>query len=134
VSRAGLEPATRGLKAAIGHFGEGGNRAQGFVSVGVEGEGVRPATTRKEALRGDFAGHLLAAAPRRLRSVDGGADRVLSVRQVAEKLGVCTRTVYQLVGRGELPHVRITNAIRVAPTDLAEFLAGRRRSGAARRA
>jgi hypothetical protein len=31
--------------------------------------------------------------------------------------------VYRLYDRGELPHVRISNAIRISPADLAAFLA-----------
>jgi excisionase family DNA binding protein len=45
------------------------------------------------------------------------------------QLGVCTATVYALVERGELPHVRVANAIRVAPADLAAFVASRRSGG-----
>jgi excisionase family DNA binding protein len=48
---------------------------------------------------------------------------LLSVRQVAEALGVCTAVVYKLVERGELRHVRVSNAIRVAPGDLADYAA-----------
>jgi excisionase family DNA binding protein len=55
--------------------------------------------------------------------VDGGADRLLTVREAAERLAVSTATVYGLCDRGELPHVRISNAIRIAPADLAAFLA-----------
>jgi excisionase family DNA binding protein len=55
---------------------------------------------------------------------------LLSVRQVAGKLGVCTTTVYALCGRGALPHVRVLNAIRVAPGDLEAFVEARRRKGA----
>ena len=51
---------------------------------------------------------------------------LLSVRQVAGKLGVCTATVYALCARGALPCVRVLNAIRVAPGDLEAFVEGRR--------
>ncbi|MBI3182075.1 MAG: helix-turn-helix domain-containing protein [Myxococcales bacterium] len=51
---------------------------------------------------------------------------MLTVRQVAERLGVSTATVYALVERGELAHVRVSNAIRVAPADLAAYLEARR--------
>jgi excisionase family DNA binding protein len=47
---------------------------------------------------------------------------------VAAQLGVCAATVYQLVGEGQLPHVRVLNAIRVAPRDLAAFVEGKRRA------
>jgi excisionase family DNA binding protein len=51
---------------------------------------------------------------------------LLSVRQVAGKLGVCTATVYALCAKGVLPHVRVLYAIRVGQVDLEEFVEGRR--------
>lgn len=57
----------------------------------------------------------------------GGRDRLLQAGEVAEQLGVCA-TVYRLCERGELPHVRIVNSIRVRPRDLAAFVAGLGRS------
>jgi excisionase family DNA binding protein len=59
--------------------------------------------------------------------IDGGKDRLLSVRQVAARLGVCTATVYLLCERNELAHIRVLNAIRIAPADLAEFIDARRK-------
>jgi excisionase family DNA binding protein len=46
---------------------------------------------------------------------DGGvaALRLLTVREVAVILRVCTATVYSMVERGELEHVRVSNSIRV---------------------
>jgi excisionase family DNA binding protein len=40
-------------------------------------------------------------------------SKLLTVRQVANLLGMCPATVYRLCERGELPHYRIRNAIRV---------------------
>jgi excisionase family DNA binding protein len=54
----------------------------------------------------------------------GGAGRLLTVREVAERLAVCTATVYALVERGEISHLRVSNAIRVHPDDLEAFIAG----------
>ncbi len=53
----------------------------------------------------------------------------MTVRAAAERLAVSTATVYALCDRGELPHVRISNAIRIAPADLAAYLAGQRSGG-----
>jgi len=60
--------------------------------------------------------------------VGGGGDAaLLSVRDVAARLGVCAATVYRLAAEGQLAHVRVLNAVRVAPRDLEAFVAGRRR-------
>jgi excisionase family DNA binding protein len=58
--------------------------------------------------------------------IQGGADRLLTVREAAEQLGLCTATVYGLCADGALPHLRILNAIRIAPGDLRAFIAARR--------
>jgi excisionase family DNA binding protein len=100
-------------------------------SFGAVGESRREVLGPVGANWGDsslVSGTLPARGPR-LRVVDGGATRLLTVRQVASKLGVSTATVYKLAERGELPHLRVSNAIRVAPDDLARFIGERRRSG-----
>ena len=61
----------------------------------------------------------------RLRAVDGLPEKLLTVREVAETLSVCRATVYALCERGELPHVRIANAVRVSRLDLVAFVAAR---------
>ncbi len=52
-------------------------------------------------------------------------ERLLSIQQVAERLGVCRATVYAMVERGELPAVRIASAVRIHPDDLSTFLSRR---------
>jgi excisionase family DNA binding protein len=42
-----------------------------------------------------------------------GGNRLLTVKEVAALLRVSAATVYAPVERGELPHVRVSNAIRV---------------------
>jgi excisionase family DNA binding protein len=61
------------------------------------------------------------------RASQGAPDRLLSVKQVAEHLGVTTATVYGLCAHGRLAHVRILNVVRIAPSDLSEFIASCRR-------
>ena len=51
----------------------------------------------------------------------GGRDRLLSVSEVAEHLGISIATVYKICKRGDLPHVRIIDSIRIRPSDLAAF-------------
>jgi excisionase family DNA binding protein len=70
---------------------------------------------------------LQGAAPARLRVLPDTTERLLTVRAVAERLGVSTATVYGLCERGELPHVRVSNAIRIRPADLKAYLARGRR-------
>ena len=69
--------------------------------------------------------------PRALRAIEdraGRAGRLLSVRQVADRLGVSAATVYGLCDRRELVHLRVSNAIRIRQEDLEVFIArgGRR--------
>jgi excisionase family DNA binding protein len=52
----------------------------------------------------------------------GEGERLLAVREVADRLGVSTATVYAIIERGELRHIRVSNAIRIAPADLAAYL------------
>jgi excisionase family DNA binding protein len=54
--------------------------------------------------------------------VSRSARPLLSVRHVAKILGVCRATVYRLCDRGELPHFRILNAIRVDIQDVKALL------------
>jgi len=46
----------------------------------------------------------------------------MTVAQVAKRLGVCRSTVYQLCERGELGHVRVSNAIRVPCVAVVAYL------------
>jgi excisionase family DNA binding protein len=49
-------------------------------------------------------------------------EQLLTVRQVAAMLGVCTATVYSWAASGALPHIRIVNVIRVRRADVTLFL------------
>jgi excisionase family DNA binding protein len=55
-----------------------------------------------------------------------GTLRLLTVRDQAERLSVCTATVYALCGCGEIRHLRVSNAIRIHPDDLEAFIASKR--------
>jgi excisionase family DNA binding protein len=82
-----------------------------------------------QAARGAEVASLPALNPPRALRAVSGAERWLTVREAAEQLQVSTALVYRLVESGELAHVRVSNAIRVAPADLAVYLASRRRPG-----
>ncbi len=86
------------------------------------------ATGPERPISAPVSGILPAGSPR-LRALDGGAANLLSVREVADRLGVTTATVYKLARLGELPQVRVLNAIRVAPADLAAYIEARRKGG-----
>jgi len=53
---------------------------------------------------------------------------LLSVREAARLLGLSPATVYKLCADGHLAHARLMSAIRIVPSDLAEFVARRRRT------
>ena len=57
------------------------------------------------------------SCPKTLGAPQGGLERgkLLTVAQVAERLGLCRATVYRLVAEGELPHIRVGNSIRLLP-------------------
>ena len=50
------------------------------------------------------------------------SEPLFTVRAAAELLHVSTRTVYALVERGELPHVRVGGQIRFVPSTLEQWL------------
>ena len=51
----------------------------------------------------------------------------LTVREVAQRLRVRPVTVYRLCERRDLPHVRVSNAIRVRVEDVEDFVRRRGR-------
>jgi excisionase family DNA binding protein len=46
-------------------------------------------------------------------AIDAACVRWVSVRELAAILRVSTSTVYQAVAAGEIPHLRVSNAIRI---------------------
>jgi len=53
----------------------------------------------------------------------GSHGRLLTVSEVAERLSVSRATVYNLTSCGALPHLRVSNAIRVRQSSLESYLA-----------
>ena len=49
-----------------------------------------------------------------VEGVSGAPARLLRVKEVAAFLGVSTATVYRLCEEGALPHVRVSNSIRIS--------------------
>jgi excisionase family DNA binding protein len=75
--------------------------------------------------------HRIATTPTAtdLSALRAGPDSLLTPAEVARRLRVCAETVRRLCRRGELPHVRILDYVRIRPADLAAFVAARRRPG-----
>ena len=73
---------------------------------------------REGRFRRDFAAGLLLENGR-------DDDRLLSVREVALLLGLCTATIYGLCADGALAHVRILNTIRFHRADVRSFIVSR---------
>ena len=96
--------------------------AKGSDSFAMVGESESNASQQIGSLRTNFVPALSPS----FRAISGGVSHLLTVREVAALLSVCRATIYALCDRGELPHIRISNAIRVALRDLAEFIADRR--------
>jgi excisionase family DNA binding protein len=55
-----------------------------------------------------------------------GRTRFVSVREIAEQLGVCSKTVRRWIGSGELHVHRFGRRLRIADEDLVAFIALRR--------
>ena len=68
-----------------------------------------------------FAADLLLETQQQNKLGVVGLERLLTVRDVAKLLKVNPATVYRLVEAGELPHVRVSNAIRFHAAAIAEF-------------
>lgn len=52
---------------------------------------------------------------------------MLKVPQVAERLNVSASKVYELVAQNEISHVRVGGAIRFEESDIADFVAAKRK-------
>ena len=56
-------------------------------------------------------------------------ERLLTYKQVGNLLGLTPRSIWTLVRRGDLPAVRFGRSVRIAPADLATFIATHRTGG-----
>jgi excisionase family DNA binding protein len=93
------------------------------VGIGTMADAVSPASPRLAAFGKARAPTEPPRSGTALTALRGGARDLLSVREVAMQLGVSTATVYKLCDRGDLPHLRVLNSIRVTPSALAAFIA-----------
>src|SRR5712692_6618589 len=114
VVETGFEPATPWSRTAVEPFSPRETPGHGVPSPGnPEGRSARQDTqsTICDDLRGKICRPGVASEP------------FLSVKEVAARLGVCRATAYRLCERGELPYVRVSNAIRVSLAAFAGYLA-----------
>ena len=82
---------------------------------------------REASVFDPFATSVLQAAVAKGAGGSGFRMPLLSAREVAERLRICTATVYRLCERGELGYVRISNAVRIPETALRAFMGNRNR-------
>jgi excisionase family DNA binding protein len=109
----GLEPAASGV---TGRKGEIAGGSKGMQPVEIVHSGVTGRVQKSQRLAPNLDGLLTTFL-----------QGFMTVRQVAERLGVCRSTVYQLCDQGELRHVRVSNSVRVPVQALTEYVG--RRSG-----
>jgi len=64
-----------------------------------------------------------APVVRRIGPDPGPHERLLTVREVAARLGVCTALIYRLCARDELAVLRIGGALRFYPKSIESFVA-----------
>lgn len=56
-------------------------------------------------------------------------ERLLSVKQLAELIGLSPATIYRLVERGEIPVQRVRRRVMFAPAAMERWLSGQARCG-----
>lgn len=55
--------------------------------------------------------------------MNDSGNTLMTVRKVAEALGVCDKTVYRMIADGQLKAVRIRNAWRISADELKRVVA-----------
>ena len=122
----GFEPTTFSLGRSGASVGRGSKALQVGDNLENRSEAESHPVPTEAPISSDFVSGLClgkGGPGSTLWASQGAPDRLLSIKQVAEHLGVTTATVYGLCAHGRLAHVRILNIIRVEPSDLSEFIA-----------
>jgi excisionase family DNA binding protein len=86
---------------------------------------AEPAGSDGVAERGYVETPFGAPVVRELPADPGPHERLMTVREVASRLGVCTALVYRLCQRNELRPLRIGGALRFHADEVESFLARR---------
>ncbi len=71
-------------------------------------------------------GKRLVIPPNKMVIPSAATRRLLTDRQAAEYLGICSRTIHNLVARKQLPTLKIGRARRFDVEDLNAFIASRK--------
>jgi len=127
VGAAGFEPTTSCSQSADKGIAGVHNGSQ---PVGIVQDGGSIVVQPSQAFTGiskNFTSPVLPlslGARRADLQVTDGGDEWLTVREVADTLKVCTATVYKIIDRGELPHMRVLNSVRVKRRDLVAYCEG----------
>ncbi len=64
-----------------------------------------------------------------LRPAESLGDRLLMVRELAERMRVANRTVYRLIKAGDLPAIRVGKNFRIRRSDVESYLGDRSYGG-----
>jgi excisionase family DNA binding protein len=115
----GLEPAASGV-TGLGAGLAGGSQDSQAVGISPFHEPAESSGLQENA---DFWRSFAATV---LPGSEDGSGTFLTVCEVAKRLGISRSSVYALCARGELHHARVLNCIRVAQSDLVDFLKSRR--------
>ncbi len=90
-------------------------------------EGISNSSQQKAPTSRSFGALVVQALPAGTETAGTAVKGLfLTVREVAARLRVSTATVYRLVEEGQIAHLRISNAIRIAELDLLAFLERRK--------
>ena len=105
----GLEPVASGVTVGPELLAGGSQVLQVFGNV--RGEDLRTRPTSRTS--GELRSALGTPVVRTPGAGEAGSIRFLTVRYVAQALRVSRATVYKAIASGSVPHVRVSNAIRI---------------------
>ena len=118
VGATGFEPATTCTPSGETTIATVAIPAQALAITGQRDSSSVQPSQRIAGFSRNFAANLLP-------DFSSDIEQLLTVRQVAELIGVCAATVYKWAADGVLPHVRIVNVIRIRREDLNRLLSVR---------
>ena len=131
VGAAGFEPTTSCSQIRAPGVVDGRSRSQPLAIIqdreGVTFQASHPST----GIPRNFATPVLPggrnerSTQKKFPALNMGRNDLLTAKEIATRLRVCTATVYKLCAAGALQHVRVLNAVRVTIGDLERFVSNR---------